>query len=381
MPSIEIIAIGTELLLGEIQDTNTRYLARAVRDAGIDLYRATLIGDNTQRIAESILDAVKRSDIIITTGGLGPTVDDPTREAVALAAGTELEFHQELWDQILSRFIRYGRTASENNRRQAFLPHGAIGIENPVGTAPAFSIDIGNSIVISLPGVPREMEYLFDNRVLPLLRDKYDLHQMILARVIHVSGVGESHIDEQIGDLELFSNPTVGLLAHPGQVDIRIAAKANSYDEAVCMIQPVTEIIQKRLGNSIYGIDSDTLESVVLAKLINLQKKLIILTSGMDDSFVSQWQNSGVPVHKVHKRKKPLTKMQLKNEVTLLAQKNPSDIILACSFQAGTDQQNLLIGLLLNGEWSEDQRSYGGSPLHGAIWSNNSILDFMRRNI
>lgn len=381
MPSIEIIAIGTELLLGEIQDTNTRYLARAVRDAGIDLYRATLIGDNTQRIAESILDAVKRSDIIITTGGLGPTVDDPTREAVALAAGTELEFHQELWDQILSRFIRYGRTASENNRRQAFLPHGAIGIENPVGTAPAFSIEIGNSIVISLPGVPREMEYLFDNRVLPLLRDKYDLHQMILARVIHVSGVGESHIDEQIGDLELFSNPTVGLLAHPGQVDIRIAAKANSYDEAACMIQPVTEIIQKRLGNSIYGIDSDTLESVVLAKLINLQKKLIILTSGMDDSFVTQWQNSGVPVHKVHKRKKPLTKLQLKNEVTLLAQKNPSDIILACSFQAGTDQQNLLIGLLLNGVWSEDQRSYGGSPLHGAIWSNNSILDFMRRNI
>ncbi|MEN6522648.1 MAG: molybdopterin-binding protein [Anaerolineaceae bacterium] len=381
MPSIEIIAIGTELLLGEIQDTNTRYLARAVRDAGIDLYRATLIGDNTQRIAESILDAVKRSEIIITTGGLGPTVDDPTREAVALAAGTELEFHQELWDQILSRFIRYGRTASENNRRQAFLPHGAIGIENPVGTAPAFSIEIGKSIVISLPGVPREMEYLFDNRVLPLLRDKYALHQMILARVIHVSGVGESHIDEQIGDLELFSNPTVGLLAHPGQVDIRIAAKANSYDEAACMIQPVAEIIQKRLGNSIYGIDSDTLESVVLAKLINLQKKLIILTSGMDDSFVTQWQNSGVPVHKVHKRKKPLTKLQLKNEVTLLAQKNPSDIILACSFQAGTDQQNLLIGLLLNGAWSEDQRSYGGSPLHGAIWSNNSILDFMRRNI
>ncbi|MEN6435038.1 MAG: molybdopterin-binding protein [Anaerolineaceae bacterium] len=381
MPSIEIIAIGTELLLGEIQDTNTRYLARAVRDAGIDLYRATLIGDNTQRIAESILDAVKRSEIIITTGGLGPTVDDPTREAVALAAGTELEFHQELWDQILSRFIRYGRTASENNRRQAFLPHGAIGIENPVGTAPAFSVEIGNSIVISLPGVPREMEYLFDNRVLPLLRDKYALHQMILARVIHVSGVGESHIDEQIGDLELFSNPTVGLLAHPGQVDIRIAAKANSYDEAECMIQPVAEIIQQRLGNSIYGIDSDTLESVVLAKLINLQKKLIILTSGMDDSFVTQWQNSGVPVHKVHKRKKPLTKLQLKNEVTLLAQKNPSDIILACSFQAGTDQQNLLIGLLLNGAWSEDQRSYGGSPLHGAIWSNNSILDFMRRNI
>jgi competence/damage-inducible protein CinA-like protein len=381
MPSIEIIAIGTELLLGEIQDTNTQYLARAVRDAGIDLYRATLIGDNAHRIAEAIRDATKRSDIVITTGGLGPTVDDPTRQAVALAANTELEFRQELWNQILSRFKRYGRPASENNRRQAFIPHSATGIENPVGTAPAFYIEMNNSIVISLPGVPREMEYLFDNTVLPLLRKKYDLHQMILAHVIHVSGEGESRVDEQIGDLELLSNPTVGLLAHPGQIDIRIAAKANSHDDAEKMIQPVAETIQQRLGNAIYGIDSDTLESVVAAKLMNKQKQLVVLTSGMDDSLTTKLRQCGVSFHKVYKRKMPLTSFQLNKEAILLSNKNPSCIILACSLQPDTDQQKLLIRLMLNDKQFEEERSNGGSPLHGTIWSNNSILDFIRRNI
>jgi competence/damage-inducible protein CinA-like protein len=381
MPSIEIIAIGTELLLGEIQDTNTQYLARAVRDAGIDLYRATLIGDNAQRIAEAIRDAVERSDIVITTGGLGPTVDDPTRQAVALAANTELQFRQELWDQILSRFQRYGRPASENNRRQAFIPLGATWIENPVGTAPAFYIEIDNSIVISLPGVPREMEYLFENSILPLLRKKYDLHQMILTHVLHVSGVGESKVDELIGDLELLSNPTVGLLAHPGQIDIRIAAKANSRKEAESMIQPVAQTIQQRLGNSIYGAGSDTLESIVASKLLSNQKKLVILTSGMDDSLVTQLRKCGVTFYKSYKRKKPLDKIRLNKEAILLAQKNPSCIILACSLQPGVDQQKLFIGLMLNDKWYEDQRSYGGSPLHRTGWSNNSILDYIRRNI
>ncbi len=381
MPSIEIIAIGTELLLGEIQDTNTQYLARAVRNAGIDLFRATLIGDNAQRIADAIRDAIKRSDIVITTGGLGPTVDDPTRQAVALAANTDLEFRQELWDQILSRFQRYGRPASENNRRQAFIPLGAIGIENPVGTAPAFYIEIENSIVISLPGVPREMEYLFDNCILPLLRKKFDLHQLILAHVLHVSGMGESKVDEQIGDLELLSNPTVGLLAHPGQIDIRITAKANSREEAESMIQPVAETVQRRLGNSIYGTDSDTLESVVATKLKEKQKKVVILTSGMDDSLVTQLRKCGVTLQKSYKRKEPLDKKRLNKEAILLSQKNPSCIILACALQPGVDQQKLFIGLMLNDTWYEDQRSYGGSPLHRTIWSNNSILDFIRRNI
>ena len=138
MPSCEIITIGTELLLGEITDTNSRYMARALRDLGIDLYRKTTIGDNARRIAQAIQEALLRSDIIITTGGLGPTVDDPTREAVALAVGSQVEFRPELWEQIQRRFERFGRVPTENNKRQAYIPAGGIPVENAVGTAPAF---------------------------------------------------------------------------------------------------------------------------------------------------------------------------------------------------------------------------------------------------
>ncbi len=136
MPTAEIITIGTELLLGEIVDTNSQFLARQLRDVGIDLFRITTVGDNVGRIAKAIQQALKRCDIVLTTGGLGPTVDDPTRDAVAQALGVPTEYHPELWSQIRDRFKRFGRIPTENNRRQAYIPQGAIPIENPVGTAP-----------------------------------------------------------------------------------------------------------------------------------------------------------------------------------------------------------------------------------------------------
>jgi nicotinamide-nucleotide amidase len=232
MPSAEIITIGTEILLGEIVDTNARHLARALRDAGIDLYRKTTVGDNTKRIALAIQQSLERCDIVITTGGLGPTVDDPTREAVALAMGVENEYRPELWEQIQSRFRRFGRQPTENNRRQAYIPQGAIAIENPVGTAPIFIFESGHRVVISLPGVPREMEYLLQNAILPYLHQHYHIQGIIKARVLHTSGAGESQIDDLIGELEELSNPTVGLAAHSGQVDIRITAKADCPESA-----------------------------------------------------------------------------------------------------------------------------------------------------
>jgi nicotinamide-nucleotide amidase len=214
MPKAEIITIGTELLLGEIQDTNTRYLARHLRDAGIDLYRTMMVGDNVNRIALIIREALTRSDIIITTGGLGPTVDDPTRQAVAFALNRNLDYHPELWEQILSRFQRYGRQATENNRRQAYIPAGAIPVENQVGTAPAFIVEQGEQVIISLPGVPREMEFLLHNAIFPYLKEHYHLHGVIKALVLHTASMGESQIDEIIGDLEEASNPTLGRPPH-----------------------------------------------------------------------------------------------------------------------------------------------------------------------
>src|SRR4030042_5061373 len=146
MPVAEIITIGTEILLGEIIDTNAQFIARKLRDAGIDLYRKTTVGDNTHRIAQAIQQSLERCDIVLTTGGLGPTVDDPTREAVALALGVELEYREDLWEQIQARFQRFGRQPTENNRRQAYIPKGAIAIENPVGTAPIFIVELGKQV-------------------------------------------------------------------------------------------------------------------------------------------------------------------------------------------------------------------------------------------
>src|SRR5512134_1429117 len=179
MPSAEIITIGTEILLGEIVDTNTRYIARTLRGMGVDLYRTITIGDNVDRIASAIRHSMERAEIVITTGGLGPTVDDPTREAVARAVGVETEFREDLWQQVVEVISRYGRKPSENQRRQAYVPQGAIGINNPVGTAPCFIVEAKipstaerpteqrESIVISLPGVPNEMEYILHESIMP----------------------------------------------------------------------------------------------------------------------------------------------------------------------------------------------------------------------
>ena len=261
MPTAEIIAIGTELLLGEIVDTNTRYIARALRGLGIDLYRTQTIGDNIERIAQALREAMLRAEIILTTGGQGPTVDDPTRQAVAQAAGTEVEFHPELWEQILVRVAHYGRTPSENQKRQAYLPKGALAIENPVGTAPAFILETESSTIIALPGVPREMETLLTQSVVPYLQKRFDLRATIKVRTLHTAGVGESWIDEHIGDLETLANPTVGISAHSGIVEIRITAKAENDLEANRMIAHVENDIRARLGATVFGADDDTLDT------------------------------------------------------------------------------------------------------------------------
>ncbi len=285
MPSVEIITIGTEILLGEIVDTNTRYIARLMRGLGVDLYRTSTIGDNVERIAEAIRSALERADIVITTGGLGPTVDDPTREAVARAFGVETEFRPELWEQIQEIVTRYGRVARENQKRQAYLPKGAIGIKNDVGTAPAFIMEIGRSAVISLPGVPKEMEHLLHHAVLPYLQTRYKLDQIIKVRLVHTSGAGEGDIDEKIGDLELLANPTVGLAAHTGIVDIRIAAKAGTEVEADWMIADVEKQLRERLGRLVYGVDEERLEEVALRAASERGWSLVAVESGLDGAL------------------------------------------------------------------------------------------------
>jgi nicotinamide-nucleotide amidase len=277
----EIIAIGTEILLGEITDTNSVYIAQKLRAIGINLYFMTSVGDNERRIASAIASALGRADVVITCGGLGPTVDDMTRQAVALATERGLTFHQVLLDQIAARFAGFRVQMSENNRRQAYLPDGAIAIENPVGTAPSFIVEYNGKLVISLPGVPREMKYLMENAVIPFLRQRYGLG-IIKAKVLRTAGIGESILDEAIGqDLLAASNPTVGLAAHAGQVDVRITAKADSEADADRMIADVEAQIRAKVGEYIFGVDGETLEAALAAALERRGMTLAVLEVGV----------------------------------------------------------------------------------------------------
>ena len=284
----EIVTTGTELLLGVITDTNSTYIARQLRDVGLDLYFITSAGDNQERVAQVIDAALNRSDVVITTGGLGPTVDDVTREAVAQATGRDLVLDPQLVTSIEAFFEQRGHAMSENNRRQARIPGGAIPMENPVGTAPCFIVEDARGVVISLPGVPHEMEYLMAHAVLPYLRDKFDLKQIIKTRTLRTCGIGESALDARISDLERSSNPTVGLSAHPGQSDIRITAKADSGAEADAMIAGMEARIRERVDEVIFGVDGDRLESVVI-DLLRGQGLSIAVAEANTGGLISGW--------------------------------------------------------------------------------------------
>ncbi len=290
----EVVTIGTELLLGEIVDTNAVHIARQLRTIGLDLHYMTTVGDNLERIARVIDIALNRVDVVITSGGLGPTVDDVTREGVAKATGRPLVFSPELFEQIRAFFDRIGRQMSENNRRQAYIPAGAIPVPNPVGSAPAFIVETERGVVISLPGVPREMKYLLETAVLPYLRDRFHLQAVIKTRLLRTVAAGESAIDAAIADLMELTNPTVGLAAHPGQTDIRITAKAPSEEEADALIAPVEAEIRKRLGDVIYGVDEERVEDVVARLLGERGWQVGIAWVGPDCHVVERLRAAGV---------------------------------------------------------------------------------------
>ncbi|MEI8130801.1 MAG: molybdopterin-binding protein [Leptolinea sp.] len=375
MPIAETIAIGTELLLGEIQDTNTRYLACQLRNAGIDFYRAIIIGDNPMRIAQSIKDAASRSDIVITCGGLGPTIDDATREAVGMAAGVEMEFHAELWAEIQERFRRYGRSPTENNRRQAYLPKGAHAILNPVGTAPAFSIEIGESIVICLPGVPRELETLLEKSVFPILHKRFQLRSVLKSLVIHTSGVGESQIDEWVSDLEAGSNPTVGLLAHPGSTDIRVTARGDSEYEANRMVQIMRDEILRRIGDAYFGENEVSLEQNVNQLLADNDWRAFILLHGFGkglESRITALETKRILLFCA-------VEDSLSSPELEIARTSGFEIIIRADLFPAKNQTNLALTFTSPDGQQAVNRSHGGHPELAQLWAENQILDFIRR--
>lgn len=375
----EVVAIGTELLLGEIADTNTQAIARGLRRLGIDLFRTTVVGDNPRRIADAILESLSRSHIVITTGGLGPTVDDPTREAVALALGVPTEFRDDLWERIQERFARFGRTPSENNRRQAYLPAGARPIENPVGTAPAFLVELGERCIISLPGVPEEMVALLERSVLPYLRERYSLQEVIHSRVLHTAGLGESVLDEHIAELETLANPTVGLSAHPGQVDIRITAKAQSQEQAEAMIRPIETLLRERLGSAIYGVDEERLSDVALRALAKRGWRLAVVESGTEGRVTSALAGSGQPFAVGEVLPAGAEDHRLEECLNLRMAEFSAQAGLIARLTTEGRQHALTIVLRLPDGVTRREWSFGGASRNVPRWAANLCLDLLRR--
>lgn len=258
----EIIAVGSELLLGQIANTNAQYISQRLSSVGVNVYYHTVVGDNRKRLLEALEIACKRADIIITTGGLGPTMDDLTKETIAEFLGLELVLHQPSAQAIREFFARRGRTMTENNLKQAMFPREAIILPNDVGTAPGAIIEKDGRTFIMLPGPPYEMQPMFENHVIPYLAQKGN--EKIFSRVLRIYGIGESAVEEMIKDLlENQTNPTIAPLAAYGEVTLRLTVKYHRSQDPLELMKPVEDEIRRRLGQAVYGVDDDRLETVV----------------------------------------------------------------------------------------------------------------------
>jgi nicotinamide-nucleotide amidase len=269
MPSVELLAIGTELLLGQLVDTNTPFIAQRLAENGVDVRATHAVGDNCERISAAIRAALERADGLITTGGLGPTIDDVTKEAVCAALGLKTELYPAALAQMEAIFASVGRPMRPNNRKQAELPRGSRPLDNPNGTAPGFiAFAADGKFVASMPGVPREMKPMLAGQLIPFLRERLGTDEAIYTRVLHTIGIGESEIDHRIADLFRSSeNPKIAVLAHDFRADVKLTAKSRSAASAEAAIAPLQAEIERRLDGYVFGRDGETPASAIHALL------------------------------------------------------------------------------------------------------------------
>lgn len=247
----EIISVGTEILLGDIVNTNSQFLAKELASLGIEVYHQSTVGDNKQRLLECFDESLKRSDLVITTGGLGPTGDDMTKETAAEYFGQELELHKPSLEVLESFFVKTGRKMAENNMKQVYFPKGAIVLKNNNGTAPGAILKKNDKSIIVLPGPPREMKAMFNESVKPYLQQF--TNEMLVSKTLRLYGIGESNLELEILDIiNEQTNPTVALYAKELEVTIRITAKAKNEKDAFELIKPVEEEIKNRVGKYVY---------------------------------------------------------------------------------------------------------------------------------
>lgn len=283
----ELVAVGSELTSGHVLNTNVCWLSQRLADCGIRTVFHTTVGDEAERMAEALRTATRRADLVIVTGGLGPTRDDFTREVIARAAGKPLVRHQPSVEDIAGKFRRFGARLTENNLQQAYIPEGAEVIPNRRGTAPGFALRVGGAVVVALPGVPREMKLMFSDWVEPYLRRQGLCRGVHLTRQLHCFGAGESAIDSRIRHLMAPDhNPVVALLAQEGTITVKMTATADTPAEARRLLDETEQEVRGLLGRLVFGRDGEGLEDAV-AKLLLAEGKTLAVAESCTGGLVS----------------------------------------------------------------------------------------------
>ena len=301
----EILSVGTELLMGQIANTDAQYLSRRLSELGVTLYRHTTVGDNPSRVKQALAEALERADMVITTGGLGPTEDDLTKEMVGEFFGLPMELDEKSLEAVRTRMCRIGREMTENNNKQAYFPRSAIIMPNACGTAPGCIVEHGGKAVAVLPGPPREMKDMFERQLAPYLRRRSGEH--IESRFLRVFGVGESKTEVLLLDLFHGENPTLALYCGAGEVTARISARVPLGTDAAPMIDPMEAEIRRRLGNAVYAAygpgEEVNLASTVLKILMERGESIATAescTGGMLISHLIDCPGASAAVHEGH---------------------------------------------------------------------------------
>jgi nicotinamide-nucleotide amidase len=283
----ELLTIGTELLLGQIVDTNASWMSQRLAEAGIDVFYKSTVGDNRGRIEAAIRLAMSRADVIIMTGGLGPTEDDLTREVLAAVLGRPLRLDAAILTHIEERFAKRRVPMPENNRKQAMVPDGAVVLHNPRGTAPGLLVREAGRVFVCMPGVPSEMKPMLLEQVIPEIRGAFGIRSRIVSRVLKTCGISESTLDMRIGDyFREMRNPTIGVLAHMGEIHVRLTCKGNEPAEIQRLLDDLEGRIRERLGHLVFGRDEEKLEAVV-GRLLRDRKGTLALAESCTGGLVT----------------------------------------------------------------------------------------------
>ena len=406
----EIISVGTEILLGDIVNTNTQFLAKELASIGIEVYRQEVIGDNEDRLLGILEEALKRSDMVITPGGLGPTKDDLTKETACKFFNMDLELHEKSLKQLEEYFSRMGRKIVESNYKQVYFPKEAIVLPNPNGTAPGAILEKNNKYIVILPGPPKEMKPMYLNHVRPYLIKKGD--GIIESKVVRVLGIGESMAAEKLKEfIENGVNPTVAPYAKEEDVIFRITAKAEREEEALKLIEPVKNKVKEILGEDVYGEGEDTtIEKVVGDLLIKNNLKIstaesctggmiasrLVSISGISDAFLegAVTYSNEAKVRTLNVKEETLKKYGAVSEETAremaegIAKRTGSDIAVVTTGIAGpgggTEEKPVglvYIGLYYKGEVFVYKNVFNGNRQEVRTKATVRALDIVRRKI